>query len=190
MTTDLASILSDLRTDHRNVTIMLNLLDREIAETGNLNEPDFELMRDIMLYMTVYSDAVHHPKEDLVYAALAAAGAEFAAGLENVESDHRDIGVLGRTLRHEIDAVLTGTAVARERVIEDTLDYIRLLRLHMSWEEEDLFLRADRLAEDAASGLDLTYFDTPDPVFGLRTHLGFSNLLAHIHRAADSGTTG
>lgn len=69
MTTDLASILSDLRTDHRNVTIMLNLLDREIAETGDLNEPDFELMRDIMLYMTVYSDAVHHPKEDLVYAA-------------------------------------------------------------------------------------------------------------------------
>lgn len=189
MTTDLASILSDLRTDHRNVTIMLNLLDREIAETGGLNEPDFELMRDIMLYMTVYSDAVHHPKEDLVYAALAAAGAEFAAGLENVESDHRDIGVLGQTLRHEIDAVLTGTAVARERVIEDTLDYIRLLRLHMSWEEEDLFLRADRLAEDAASGLDLTYLDTPDPVFGLRTQLGFSNLLAHIHRAANSCTT-
>lgn len=189
MTTDLASILSDLRTDHRNVTIMLNLLDREITGAGDFNEPDFELMRDIMLYMTVYSDAVHHPKEDLVYTMLAAAGAEFAAGLENVESDHRDIAVLGQTLRHEIDAVLTGTAVARDRVIEDTLDYIRLLRLHVSWEEEDLFLRADRLAEDAASCLNLTGLDTPDPVFGSKTQLGFSNLLAHIHRAANSGTS-
>ncbi len=189
MTTDLASILGDLRTDHRNVTILLNLLDREIAEAGDLNDPDFELMRDIMLYMTVYLDAVHHPKEDLVYSALAAAGAEFAADLANVESDHRDVAVLGQTLRHEIDAVLTGTAVARERVIDDTLDYIRLLRLHMSWEEEDLFPRADRLAENATSGLDLTYLDAPDPVFGLRTQLGFSNLLAHIHRAANSCST-
>ncbi len=186
MTTDLASILRDLRADHRNVTLMLNLLEREIFEAGELKEPDFELMRDIMLYMTVYSDAVHHPKEDLVYAMLAEAGPEFAEGLENVESDHRDLGVLGQTLRHEIDAVLTGTAVTRDRVIEDALDYIRLVRLHMSWEEEDLFLRADRLAKDSTLCLDITYLDTPDPVFGSRTQLGFSNLLAHIQRAAKS----
>ena len=66
----LARILEELREDHRNLSRLLDLLEAECSEVPDDGEPDMELLRDIMCYMTVYPDAIHHPREDLVYAAM------------------------------------------------------------------------------------------------------------------------
>ena len=66
MTILLADLLNDLREDHRNMSIMLDLLSSQIEHIRDGERPDYELIHDIMRYMTVYSDAVHHPKEDLL----------------------------------------------------------------------------------------------------------------------------
>ena len=52
------------------MAIMLDLLERETDRIRDGEKPDYELIHDIMRYMTVYSDAVHHPKEDRLYAEL------------------------------------------------------------------------------------------------------------------------
>ncbi len=67
MTIKLTQVLVELREDHRNLRLLLDLLESESSSITVDDEPDFELLHDIMQYMTVYSDAVHHPKEDLVY---------------------------------------------------------------------------------------------------------------------------
>jgi hemerythrin-like domain-containing protein len=59
--------MTELREDHRNMAVVLDLLDEIVAIMGNGDDPDFELLDEIMRYMTVYPDAVHHPKEDVVY---------------------------------------------------------------------------------------------------------------------------
>ena len=65
----LARILEELREDHRNLTRLLDLLENECRDIPDEGEPDMDLLHDIMHYMTVYPDAIHHPREDLVYTA-------------------------------------------------------------------------------------------------------------------------
>lgn len=147
-------------------------------------DPDFELLRDVMLYMTTYADTIHHPKEDVVYREMRAAGSKLANGLEGVEADHREIANFGKALRDDIEAVVSGAAVTRERILRDMIDYVHRQRKHMAWEEGDLFLRADALAEGGIAAVGIAGLDVDDPVFGATDEGAFRNLLAHLQRAA------
>ena len=183
MTVELTQVLEELREDHRNLAQLLNLLETE-CESATVDEaPDFELLHDIMQYMTVYSDAVHHPKEDLVYDVLRGRGEDYSDGLEGVGPDHRDIANLGATLRDDIQAIISGAAVTREKLIADLRSYVDRLRKHMAWEEEDLFMRAETLAEvDGEAGIDASVFPDDDPLFGSTRKTSFLNLLNHLQQ--------
>jgi hemerythrin-like domain-containing protein len=181
MTILIADLLNDLREDHRNMSIMLDLLGRQVDHISNGERPDYELIHDIMRYMTVYSDAVHHPKEDLLYSSMIARQPALAAEFERVEPEHREIADLGICLRNDIEAVASGAAVKRERIIEDTSDYVRTLRQHMAWEEEDLFRRAKNLLDsEKEMSIDISHLDALDPVFGPEREHSFANLLQNI----------
>jgi len=181
MTILLADLLGGLREDHRNMGIMLDLLERDLARIRDSDKPDYELIHDIMRYMTVYSDAVHHPKEDLLYGAMKDEDPSLAAGLEKVEPEHREIAILGETLRNDVEAIASGAAVTRFRLVADMSDYIERLRRHMSWEEEDLFPRADSLvAAESEMFIKVSDFDKLDPVFGPEREHSFANLLKNI----------
>lgn len=185
MTHLVAKILDELREDHRNIALMLNLLEYEVKRIHDGEEPDFELLHDILSYLTVYSDAVHHPKEDLIYGKLWSRGDELSSGLERVEEDHRAIALLGQVLRRDFEAIVAGAAVTRDRVIADTFAYADRLRNHMRWEEDDLFIRADKLAAESATvSIDASHLTTDDPVFGQAPEALFDNLLRSIKKAA------
>ena len=72
MDKNVANVLTEFRQDHKNMGLMLNLLEQESNRLYDGDDPIFELLHDIMHYMTVYPDAVHHPKEDRIYAELKA----------------------------------------------------------------------------------------------------------------------
>jgi hemerythrin-like domain-containing protein len=185
MTHLVAKILDELREDHRNIALMLNLLEYEVKRIHDGEEPDFELLHDILSYLTVYSDAVHHPKEDLIYGKLWSRGADMSFGLERVEEDHRHLASLGQVLRRDFEAIVAGAAVTRDRVIADTFAYADRLRNHMRWEEDDLFIRADKLAAESATvSIDASHLTTDDPVFGQAPEALFDNLLRSIKKAA------
>ena len=181
MTIHLADILNDLRDDHRNMAILLDLLERNTVRIQAGEKPDYELIHDIMRYLTTYSDAVHHPKEDVLYAALERQRPDQVAGLENVGPEHRELAALGEALRNDIEAIESGAAVTRRQVVDDATDYIEHLRRHMAWEETDLFQRADAMIEaDEAMFVDLAQLNYLDPVFGPEREHTFANLLQNI----------
>jgi len=181
MESDARELMTELREDHRNMAVVLDLLDEIVAIMGNGDDPDFELLDEIMRYMTVYPDAVHHPKEDVVYQQLRDKRPDLADGLEDVPGEHRDIARLGLLLRDEIDAVVAGAAVRREQMIADTSAYSTRLREHMSWEEQDLFARVDSMLEDAPQQVDVARYEhIKDPVFELEIEAGFRRLMASL----------
>jgi len=187
MTILLADLLNDLREDHRNMSIMLDLLSQQIEHIRDGERPDYELIHDIMRYMTVYSDAVHHPKEDLLYAAMRAENPDMARGLDQVEPEHQEIAGRGEILRADVEAVASGAPVTRERLVEDTSNYVTTLRKHMAWEEEDLFRRAKELVEgEEDMFIDISNFDRLDPVFGAEREHSFENLLRNIKDLSNS----
>ena len=178
MKTNAQDIMAELRDDHRNMAIVLNLLDDIVAEMEAGKDPDFELFDEIMRYMTVYPDAVHHPKEDIVYEQLRNRRPDLSEDLDHVPDDHRDIAYLGSLLRNEVEAVNAGAAVRRDKMIEDTTAYVRRLRNHMQWEEDDLFRRIDLMFDAEPFRVDISAYEhIKDPVFELEIEAGFRRLI-------------
>ena len=183
MDTDARELMTELREDHRNMAIVLDLMDGLVEQMEAGKDPDFELFDEIMRYMTVYPDAVHHPKEDIVYGQLRSERPDLAEDLDHVPDDHSDIAHLGTLLRDEVEAINAGAAVRRDKMIEDTSAYILRLRNHMRWEEEDLFRRIDRMLENESRNVDIEGLGRiKDPVFELEIEAGFRRLLASLPR--------
>jgi hemerythrin-like domain-containing protein len=181
MGSDTRQLLSELREDHRNMALVLNVLEStiEIATTGE--DPDFELIDEVMHYMTVYPDAVHHPKEDVVYAKLKEQRPDLAEGLDDVPADHAQIAVLGSKLRDDVEAIVAGAAVRREQFIIDALKYVGRLRNHMIWEEEDLFNRIDTMIGEGSHAVDVDdLLHIKDPVFELEVEAAFHRLVSSL----------
>lgn len=185
MDVDARELMTELREDHRNMAIVLDLLSGLVDEMEAGKDPDFELFDEIMRYMTIYPDAVHHPKEDLVYEQLRSARPDLSEELDDVPADHRDIARLGSLLRDEVEAINAGVAVRRDKMIEDTSAYIKRLRNHMRWEEEDLFPRVDRMLDAEPRQVDVSEWQhIKDPVFELEIEAGFRRLMQSLPPAA------
>ncbi len=181
MEADIADLMSELREDHRNMAIVLDLLDTVIEHIRNEDDTDLELLGEIMHYMTVYPDAVHHPKEDLVYEQLQHNRPDLAEGLDDVPDDHADIAELGIRLRNDIDSIESGTAVRRQQLIDDATGYVQRLRNHMQWEESDLFKRVDRMIESKKHPIDVSHLEeVADPIFGQSATAGFHRLMESL----------
>ncbi len=184
MDTEARSLMKELREDHRNMSTVLDLLDDLVREAASGRDPDFELFDEIMRYMTVYPDAVHHPKEDIMYEQLRTQRPDLAKALGDVSVDHRDLAKLGSALRDDVEAIVAGAAVRRDKLIRDTSGYVNRLREHMSWEERDLFKRIDSMLDDEPHEFDVSEFEhIKDPVFELEIEAGFRRLLASLKPA-------
>ncbi len=188
MSISASKVLKALRTDHRNMTVLIDMLDAEVDRLKALEDPNYELFRDIMLYMIGYPDVVHHRKEDWVYAQMVAVRPALQRDLTRIERDHAEIAKLGTKLLNDIEAIESGTVMRRFDVVEDARAYVKRQRDHMRWEDEKLFPIIDNLKSE----LDLSepasnIAKMPDPVFGPKVDSGFRNLLDAIRKDQESG---
>ena len=185
MSNNAAEVLEELRNDHRNMAIMIDLLERESNRIYEGGEPDYDLMTDIMHYMTVYPDAVHHPKEDRLYAELKAVRPDLSQGFDRITLDHRQIAEQSMALRDSVAAVAAGSPVHRNKIVTDALRYVNTLRGHMQWEELDLFRRVDEMINSGHVEIDAANFvHRPDPVFGSTVENKFGRLVESIQAVA------
>jgi hemerythrin-like domain-containing protein len=181
MNNNVARVLEELRQDHRNMSLMLDLLEQESNRLFEGENTDFELLHDIMHYMTVYPDAVHHPKEDRVYAELKAVRPDLSAGFDRITVDHRNIEELGVKLRNDIASVISGSMVPKNSVVADTLRYVNTLRGHMQWEELDLFRRVEEMVAEGHELIEAaTFLKNSDPVFGPEVEEKFARLFESV----------
>ena len=189
MTIDVSGLLDELRTDHRNLKVLIDMLDAETDRLKALEDPNYELLRDIMQYMTGYPDVVHHRKEDWVYARMVALRPAMQRDLTRIERDHAELAKLGTKLLNDIEAIESGTVMRRFDVVEDARGYVNRQRDHMRWEDEKLFplienLKAELDLSEAASHV----ATRPDPVFGPTVESGYRNLFDAISKERESGS--
>ncbi len=72
-------------------------------------------------------------------------------------------------LRDDVEAVIAGAAVRRQKLIEDASAYVSRLRAHMQREESDLFKRIDSMLDTEPMEFDVSqYAHVRDPVFELQ----------------------
>ena len=190
MSNDVMKILGELRQDHKNMALLLDLLERESNRIYEGEEPDYELIHDVMQYMTVYPDAVHHPKEDRLYAELKSVRPDLSGGFDRITVDHRSIAEQGLQLRDDIASISSGSFVRRKKVVAEALRYVNTLRSHMQWEELDLFRRCEEMASEGHDiVVDTGFVDKTDPLFGEAAEGQFKHLLDGIEKALSADRT-
>lgn len=181
MPNEIAPILAELRQDHRNMARLLNLLEQHAEEIFGGDESGLEQMLDIMRYMTIYPDAVHHPKEDKLYAELRAARPDLSQGMSRVSDEHHTIYEQSMLLRDKLVEANSGNPVRRTEIVAEALRYVEALRAHMRWEETDLFRRLDRMVADGHAVIEsATVVFRQDPLFGSKVEVQFKALYKAI----------
>lgn len=164
----MSDIIRQLHTDHINISRLLDFLEQEIEMIHNEETPDYALMFDAMHYMVNYPDLVHHPTEDLIFEKLKHRDPDTAVEVDRLTAEHQvlaDKSTQFLELLRRIDNETT--MVSREAAEAQGVDYISLLRQHMSKEEGQVFPRVHQvLVDDDWQEIRVALKKQEDPVFG------------------------
>ncbi len=153
--------------EHVNFAALLNRLEAELDRFHNGDSPDYELMLDIMFYMTHYPDVLHHPKEDLAFARIRERETGARAIVDELAGQHAQLKKTGSALVHALDEIIDGSITSREHVEGPGRAYLSDFRRHMTLEETAILPMASKLLSDADWGeINAAIQHMDDPLFG------------------------
>ena len=173
------------RADHLNFAKLLDILEAQLQRLHTGDEPNYELMLDIMFYMTHYSDLLHHPREDLAFAKIRERDSSARALVDELARQHELIKECGEELVTDLDGIVNGSIISRERVELPGRNYIAHFRSHMQREEKEILpLAATLLRDKDWSAIEATLQHREDPVFGSSAEERYAALRHEIGREA------
>jgi hemerythrin-like domain-containing protein len=177
--------------EHLNFARLLNMLDSQLALFHGGKSPDYELMLNIMFYMTHYSDVLHHPKEDLVFAKIKERDERVAATVDALATQHAHLHKSGQELVRQLDEILNDTISSREGVETIARDYVGSLRAHMRIEEAEILpLAGTLLTKRDWAAIHAAVEHIEDPLFGKHSEGRYFALHQQIARQADTTVGG
>jgi hemerythrin-like domain-containing protein len=172
-------------TEHVNFARLLDLLEGELDLFQRAQAPDYELMLDIMFYMTHYPDVLHHPKEDLAFARIANREASAAPIVDRLAGQHARLKEDGNALVVALDDIVNGSITLREHVDAPGRAYIAAFRSHMDSEETAILPLAAKLLHDEDwAEIAAAMLCIDDPLFGKGAEPRYAALRRHIARQA------
>ncbi|MGH6883159.1 MAG: hemerythrin domain-containing protein, partial [Hypericibacter sp.] len=89
-------VLDQIGRDHRNMRLVLDIVEEEVSAYHEGRNPDFDLLRSIAEYTLHYPDLFHHPKEDLVFERLVMRDPSAKAVIGDLIREHERLGELTR----------------------------------------------------------------------------------------------
>lgn len=125
--------------EHANFSKLLDLIERQLELFHGGERPAYDLMLDVMDYMTQYSDRFHHAKEDLAFKRLLGYEPAARSAVAALAGQHRVIADSGAELVKDLKAVMSGAMLPRQAVESQAGIYVAYLRSHMEREERELF---------------------------------------------------
>jgi len=176
-------LLDQLQQDHRHLSRLLDLLDTLLDQFHAGNEPDYELMAEMLEYLESYADQVHHPTEEVIFARLLEFGEEMRRPIDVLVHQHVLLSQLNKRFRQALEGIVHGEVLLREDVERLGRELVSTLRKHADLEEAEVFpfarerlSEADwRAIEDAAPKINDPIFADPDPA---RFRALFQHLMA------------
>lgn len=163
----MTTIIETWHQDHQNFSRLLDMLEAEIRLFKEAQAPDYELMLDIMYYMTHYPDVYHHPKEDLVFGKVADMDPQAREAVQNLLEQHVVLKQSGTQLHEELQGIVDGAMRPRDSVEAPAATYIGFFREHMRNEESMILPLARKLMSPADWAAIEAIAPTPsDPLFG------------------------
>ena len=159
-------LLDRLNRDHRNLAKVLTLLGKLLDRFHEGQEPDFELMCEMLDYMESYADQIHHPSEDLIFQRLIDSAGESPMVLGILMNQHQTLPQINRRFRSSLDGIVHGDVLLREEVEAQGRELVQTMWTHMTTEDTEAFpLARERLSAADWEDLDRISPKVDDPVF-------------------------
>ena len=140
-------IIEHLCREHRNIEMLLAVLERELEIFDSGGRPDYEVIRAIISYFELYPEVYHHPQEDLVFAKLKIRDPAAAAKVGDLALEHQKGAERLRRVAQAVDSVLADREVLRQNVHKIVRDFIEHERYHIMMEDRDFFPAALKALE-------------------------------------------
>ncbi len=177
--------LAKWHTEHVNFGKLLTCLESQLDLFHDGETPHYELMLDVMFYMTHYPDVIHHPKEDLAFARIKAREPQAAAMVDALDAQHEELRRMGAELVVHLSDIYNGAVTSREPVENLARDYIATFREHIGFEERKMLPLASRLleAQDWAA-IDAAVRHIDDPLFGRNPEPRYRTIERHLEQQA------
>jgi hemerythrin-like domain-containing protein len=163
----MVQIIDQLSRDHRNMRVLLEIIEEEMNAYRNGRVPDFDLLRMITEYILDYPDLVHHPKEDLVFERIAIRDPEAKAVIGHLVQDHKELSELTRRFAAAISSAARDMELSRDWLDSLAREYLFAARTHMQTEETHFLPRAAAILTDQdwiQVEQNVTHIE--DPMFG------------------------
>ena len=163
----MVQVIDQLGRDHRNMRLLLDIVEEEMNSYREGRVPDFDLLRMIAEYTLHYPHLVHHPKEDLVFERLVMRDPGAEAVIGDLVEEHRRLSELTRRFAAAISNAARDVELPREWLDSLTREYLLANRMHMQTEEKHFLPRAmAMLTDEDWAAIDERVARTDDPVFG------------------------
>lgn len=174
--------------EHETYRRLLGLLAAESRALVRGEEADYELMSDIVYYMTQYPDHLHHPREDVAFAALLSYAPAVRPIVDALSVRHERVRRAGLALASELAAAAADVTLARRTIQTDVRDYAEHFRAHVEAEEREIFPRlAVSLTPKDWFLIDSRIYFNDDPLFGDGLQARFRSLQRKIAARAGCG---
>lgn len=153
--------------EHRHFSKLLDLLERQVVAFHDDNQPNFELMLDLVSYLRFFPDRYHHAREDVAFARLVELDPALKPVIDRLLQEHRVIAAAGSELLSYLEQVVDDVVVERARVEAAAATYLVYYRRHLALEDRDIVPRAEQLLTPQDwEAVVAAVPHRPDPLFG------------------------
>ncbi len=178
-------VMTRLDQDHVRLARLLDLFEDLLDRFHDGAEPDYDLMCEMLEYMDNYSDIVHHPTEDMIFARVLEKGTERHDVFDVLTRQHKMLGQLSKRFRQSLDGILREEVSLREDVEAHGRELIGTLRAHKRLEDAEAFPIALAVLDDADwAQIEAQAPASEDPVFGAPDPVRYRALYARLSAQA------
>lgn len=163
----MSQVIAKLLEDHRRMTVLLEVLEREVKRFSEGVSLNFFLVEALLDYMMNFPQKCHHPIENLMLRSLSARDEARGAAAAEIFRDHDVITHLGMHFSDVFQQIKLQEPVPRELLVDAVQDYREFLLRHMEAEETIFFPAAEEVLYPSDwDVIETRLADKGDPVFG------------------------
>lgn len=161
------NILDLLQQDHRNISKLLDIFEKQITIMQGGDNPDYRMMQDIMHYMGHYPNEFHHPREEQLYEKIKNRSMEIKSLVSRIDNEHITMGKLTDCIKDRLTEIFNGSIVPTSTIYELSKEFLDIYRKHIEFEERDMFpLIRESLTEQDWMEINASVSNIDDPLFG------------------------
>jgi hemerythrin-like domain-containing protein len=161
--------------EHVNFSRLLDVFEEQVNRFHEGEDPDVDLMLEIVSYLREFGDRFHHPREDVAFALLVERDPSLRLPINRLLQEHRAIAAAGEELVTRLQEIVADALILRATVEAAAALYLVYYRHHLASEERNILPRAARLlkAQDweivagaVPSGSDPLFGEAPSEKYG------------------------